>query len=391
MSKIKSARFELRNISDLTNWENNPRSVLEEDMERLKGQISKLGVYKTLLVNQDNTVLGGNMRLRAFQMLGVEEVMCGIVATKNPGEMLEYALSDNDQAGTTDEQKLAELATLYPIQQEMYKVQVAPLVNLESLLDKFRPEPEEDEVPEVSEGEPVSKLGEVYQLGRHRLMCGDSTDKVQVELLMNGAKADMVFTDPPYGVDVVPDSGFIGGGSTLAKATKFRKVLNDDKELDVSFLLDNAPRVIIWGGNYFCHYLPRGTQWLVWDKDQTIEEERNLSFGGCELAWTNLPGKSVKRYRNRWVGFSQPGESGQRAHPNQKPLKMLGHILEDFTEKYQTIQDLFGGSGSTLIACEQLDRTCYMMELDEKYVDVIRKRYWKLTHDGNEEGWQDGE
>lgn len=133
----KQAKFELRKLGDLTNWENNPRSILKEDFERLKGQIAKLGVYKTLLVNQDNIVLGGNMRLRAFtDIFGKDhEIMCGIVETKNEGEMLEYALSDNDQAGITDDMKLAEVYALHPIDTQLYKIQSNVLRPLETIIN----------------------------------------------------------------------------------------------------------------------------------------------------------------------------------------------------------------------------------------------------------------
>lgn len=139
MSKddIKTAKFELRKLSQLTNWENNPRSILKEDYDRLKQQISKLGVYKTLLVNQDNIVLGGNMRLRAFtELFGKEhEVMCGVVETTDEGQMLEYALSDNDQAGTTDDLKLAEVYQLFPIETQLYKIQSNVLRPLETIIN----------------------------------------------------------------------------------------------------------------------------------------------------------------------------------------------------------------------------------------------------------------
>lgn len=132
---IKQAKFEVRNINELTNWENNPRSILAEEFKRLQGQIAELGVYKTLLINQDNIVLGGNMRLRAFKELGITEVMCGIVETKDPGEMLKYALSDNDNAGTTDELKLQEVYALYPIDTQLYKIQAVSLRPLESIIN----------------------------------------------------------------------------------------------------------------------------------------------------------------------------------------------------------------------------------------------------------------
>lgn len=139
MSKIdiKEARWERRKLSDLTNWEHNPRSILKEDFNDLKGQIDELGVYKTLLVNQDNIVLGGNMRLQAFiQMFGADyEAMCGIVETDSIGKMLKYALSDNDNKGTTDDLKLSEVYALDPIETSLYKIQSNVLRPLESIIN----------------------------------------------------------------------------------------------------------------------------------------------------------------------------------------------------------------------------------------------------------------
>lgn len=132
---MKKPVFEMRQIADLKNWEDNPRSILEEDFNRLKEQVKKHGVYKTLLVNQDNIVLGGNMRLRAFKDLGITEAMCGIVQTDNPSEMLEYALSDNDQAGITDDLKLAEVFHLHPIDTKLYKIQSNTLRPLENIIN----------------------------------------------------------------------------------------------------------------------------------------------------------------------------------------------------------------------------------------------------------------
>lgn len=138
------AKFEPRKVADLTNWDNNPRSINKEDFERLKEQIKTLGVYKTLLVNQDNIVLGGNMRLQALTDLGIDEVMCGIVETKDDGEMLQYALSDNDQAGQTDDQKLAEVFHLHPIDTKLFKVQSNTLRPLESIINPPDPFSEVD-------------------------------------------------------------------------------------------------------------------------------------------------------------------------------------------------------------------------------------------------------
>lgn len=139
MTQIKQAKIELRKVAELSNWEDNPRSIVEEDFERLKGQIKKLGMYKPLLVNADNIVLGGNMRLRALKDMGIKEVAVTVVDATDPATMLEYALSDNDQVGVTDDLKLAELVHLNPIDTTLYKVQSNVLRPLESIVNPKDP------------------------------------------------------------------------------------------------------------------------------------------------------------------------------------------------------------------------------------------------------------
>ena len=190
-------------ISKLKENPHNARGIKTKDFERLKRQIKKHGIYKPLLVNEDGLVIGGNMRLKAYQDLGITEVDVSIVSAKTEAEILALGLSDNDRAGYYEEQALAELIQEYGIEIGLddYKVDLGQSLSLTDILNQFAPDIEEDEPPEVAEGEPESKLGEVYQLGKHRLMCGDATKIEDVEKLMGGVKADMVFTDPPYGVE----------------------------------------------------------------------------------------------------------------------------------------------------------------------------------------------
>jgi site-specific DNA-methyltransferase (adenine-specific) len=247
-------------------------------------------------------------------------------------------------------------------------------------LDGIGEEPQEvqeDDFDEEPPEEPISKLGDIYQLGDSRLMCGDSTNAEDVAKLMDGHKADLCLTDPPYGVKM--DKGFGGsdGFSGKGKPIKRREYTDDwDGEPIGKEALDNAlsnsKQAIIFGGNFFTDNLPVGKFWIVWDKLNTMP-----SFGDCELAWTNIKRNSVKKYEVQWNGLI--GKEKQRYHPTQKPLKLIGAIVEDFSEEGDNVLDLFGGSGSTLIACEQLNRKCYMMEMSPKYVDVIIKRWEEYT------------
>ena len=198
------------------------------------------------------------------------------------------------------------------------------------------------------------------EIHSHRLMCGDSTDKETVELLMNGNKADMVMTDPPYGINA--EKMTMGTG----KRDFHRGEDWDSERPDISMCFEIAPLVCIWGGNYFADKLPVTNDWLIWHK-----KNDGLSFSECELAWTNF-GINCRHISHHW------GKE-KKQHITMKPLTVIAWAIERAKEKANIIVDLFGGSGSTLIACEQLDRTCYMMELDPKYCDVILQRYINLN------------
>lgn len=374
---------EYRNIKNLKPWDKNPRGIKSEDFKRLKTSIQKRGQFKPLIITKDGAVLGGNMRLKAYQELGINEVWVSVVDASDDKNKLEYALADNDRAGYYEEDKLAELIMSVPdLDLKEFKVDLGQLTDLQVVLDKFGPaDVVEDEAPEVSQEEPISKLGEVYQLGRHRLMCGDSTKIEDVEKLMDGQKADMVLTDPPYGIDVVQNNA-VGGGK-LAPVNNYSPIIGDDTIQTATDAYNlcvalGIEKLIFWGGNYYANVLPNARCWIVWNKKNTG------NFADAELAWTNLKG-GVRLYEITWNGMIREGESGSRVHPTQKPIKLMANIITEY--EGNKVLDLFGGSGSTLIACEQTERTCYMMELDPRYCDVIRKRYAKFID--NEEEWQE--
>lgn len=404
------------NISKLSNWEKNPRSVSEKGFARLKKQIQKLGMYKPLLVTEDGTVLGGNMRLRAYRELGIKDVWVSVVDAPTEEKKLEYALSDNDRAGFYDDDLLANLTAELPdFNWGDYSVDLKEPTNLADLLDQFK-EVVEDEAPEVSDGPPVSKLGEVYQLGRHRVMCGDSTKIEDVEKLMDGKKADMVFTDPPYNVDYSGTAGRI-------KNDKFKS--NSDF---YQFLYDaiSALRPFVTGDVYVAMssselhtlqkaFLECGGHWstfIIWVKNTFTIGRSNYQrqyepilygwFDGSSHYWSgarNL-GDVVKQENTMTDGTSVyikaenlpmdvwefPKPMQNKEHPTMKPVNLIARALKNSSKPESLVLDTFLGSGSTLIACEQTNRTCYGMELDPKYCDVIRKRYAKFI--GKESEWQ---
>lgn len=141
-------------------------------------------------------------------------------------------------------------------------------------------------------------------------------------------------------------------------------------------IVKDIPKIILWGGNYFLDFLPNNDSWLIWDKRG--ESGIRNTFADGEMAWCNFH-TPVRIYHQLWNGMIREGEHEKRVHPTQKPIRMLGEIIKDFTKEDEKILDVFGGSGSTLIACEQLNRKCYMMEMSPQYVDVIIDRWEKFT------------
>ena len=186
--------------------------------------------------------------------------------------------------------------------------------------------------------------------------------------------------DPPYGISVVGDKGNIGGGTKQAPTTKFQKVIGDENtniaekayNLLASLKVDS---IVVWGGNYFAHFLPKAGRWFVWDKNRP----EGLTLSDCELAWSNIKGIKVQKFKCTWDGYHKEGESGTRIHPNQKPVQLMVDLIKEVSNEGDIILDLFGGSGSTLIACEKLSRRCFMMEIDEHYCDIIIQRWQNFT------------
>ena len=236
------------------------------------------------------------------------------------------------------------------------------------------------------------KYGEIVELGRHKLMCGDATSRDDVMRLVGGEHVDMVLTDPPYGMRVLDSKGM---HSKKYKPTTLRREVfiqgatypaligddtSDTAHKHYAIVKDMCKRQIIWGGQYFADFLPVNGGWLFWDK-----RTGNNDFSDGELAYCS-EGKRVRKYTQLWNGVCMAGsyalnarKDKARIHPTQKPVELHMRILEDFTQPDDVILDCFGGSGTTLIACEMTGRKCLMMEISSEYCDIIRERYEKLT------------
>jgi 16S rRNA G966 N2-methylase RsmD len=364
-------KIEKRNIEDLQGYDKNPRKFTDKGLKDLKKSLQNCGDANIITINADNTVLGGHARLTVMKQLGYTEVDVKVPEKQlSEKQVQEVVVRLNaNTAGEWDLDKLQADFELDELQEWGLDIEFTELEEEKEIV--------EDEVPE--EVETRAKRGDIWQLGEHRLMCGDSTSITDVEKLMNGEKADMVFTDPPYGISVVGKNGQVGA-SNLAKNGTYMQVKGDDStettenfyKTCISLGLD---KFIMWGGNYFTNFLPFSDSWIIWDKRG---EMTSNNFADGEMAWCSFH-TPVRIYKQIWNGMIKEGESGKRVHPTQKPVRMLADILKDFTKEKNIIFDGFGGSGSTLLACEQINRKCLMIEYEPHYIDVIITRWENLT------------
>jgi len=385
-------------ISTVVPWDKNPRGIKTEDFERLKKQIQRLGVYKPLVCYRNGkkyVVLGGNMRIRALNELGVREVEISIVAPKDEAAKIEYALSDNDRAGYYEEDKLAELIFPYmaKLNLEDFKVDIGQAVDLKSLLERFGPDIDEkaDAVPPIDDSPAKTKRGQIFQLGRHRLMCGDSTKAADVARLMDGKKADLIFTDPPYNVDY--------GSSKNHPTWRIRSIVNDDMD-DAEWLKFNQAMIEIFkanqrGGDIYVWgasgpsgmrqrlaLIEAGFHWsatIIWKKQQLVLSPARYQriYEPCFYGWLKKSSFRGDRRQTEIWEVNRPSASNQ--HPTMKPVELCARGIVNSSRPGQIVLDLFLGSGSTPIAAEISDRVCCGMEIEPKYCDVIIQRFAKFT------------
>lgn len=424
-------------ITDLKPWEENPRGIKDQRYEDLVNDILEVkaldpkteGQFKPLIVTTLGVVIGGNMRLRAYgdPRLSITDVWVSIVDTNNPAQAFKIAIKDNERYGYYEEDKLAELALKYEltdVEMEGLYVDMDEPLTIKNIVDDVAPDPEvnEDDQPEPEE-KYISAPGTIYQLGHHRLMCGDSTDPKAVDALMAGAQADMVFTDPPYNVN------YSGRGKKTSNTILNDHMSDDAFQLFLNDTFENYQRVTKkQAGIYVCYASSTHREFETAlelygfkIKNQIIWVKPVASMGWGDYRWKHEPilyasqdGKTNyygdrKQYTEwhfeptdeellEWareqIDVDESGESTVWAisrdvnyeHPTQKPVKLAAKAIENSSRTGDLVLDLFLGGGTTLIAAEQLNRICYGMELDPRYADVIRKRYAKYI--GREDDWE---
>lgn len=366
-------------ISELKIKAGNPRLIKDDKFKKLVKSIQEFPKMMELrpIIYDPATmeILGGNMRFKALQELKYKEIPENWVksaADLTEDEKQRFLITDNVGFGEWDWDILAN------------EWDADELENWGVDIPNFDKEPEvleaEEDDFDVPDGgiETDIVLGDLFEIGEHRLLCGDSTDSDQVARLMNGEKADMVFTDPPYGINVVKNKK-VGADFGIAKKGKYSEVIADDTT-DTAMAFYNTcislgmDKFIIWGGNYFTDFLPFSDGWLIWNK-RAGTDIRN-TFADGEMAWCSFH-TPIRIYDQLWNGMIREGEKDKRVHPTQKPIRMLTEIINNHI-KGNIIYDGFLGSGSTMVASHQLNRKCYGMELDPKYCQVIIDRMKKL-------------
>lgn len=365
-------------VASLIPYARNSRTHSEAQITKIAASIKEFGFLNPVIVDGENGIVAGHGRVLAAKKLGMDEVPVVEASHLTEAQRRAYVIADN------------RLALDAEWDDEMLRVEFAELEGLGFDLDLtgFTPEEiaalepkqltegltDEDDVPEVPV-ESVTKPGDIWVMGKHKLMCGDSTSIDAVDALMAGQKADFVYMDPPYGMNLntnYPRSNRVHGKT-------YSPVIRDDEDFDPTFFFEyfkDAKEHFWWGADYYCQLLPKGGSWVVWDKKKDDLDE---SIGtGYELCWSMNPHKRMLA-RFLWSGFTAKERNESRVHPTQKPIALHEWFFKRWGEKGDVVADLFGGSGSTLIACEKTGRIARMMELDPKYCDVIVKRWQDFT------------
>jgi DNA modification methylase len=372
--------------SALSEYANNPRNN-DSAVDAVANSIKEFGFKVPIIITRDNVIIAGHTRLKASIKLGLTEVPCIVADDLTEEQIKAFRLADN---------KTAELATwdFSKLEEELNNIDMDMLqFGFEDLDTEFPDNASDDDFDpdnEISET-PYSELGDIYLLGPHRVLCGDSTKQADVRRLLDGAIVDLNFTDPPYNVDYEGTAG---------------KIMNDKMEDNTFYLfLFNAFKNMFevtkpGGAVYICHADTEGLNFrnafknagfklaecLVWVKNALVLGRQDYHWRHEPILYGWREGAAhffvEDRTQDTIWEYNKPKRNEE--HPTMKPLELVGKAIANSSRVGEHVLDLFGGSGSTMIAADQLGRKASLMELDEKYVDVIVKRY--LRHKKSNEG-----
>lgn len=369
----------------------NSRTHSEAQVAQIAGSIKEFGFNNPVLIDEDNGIIAGHGRVMAAQKLGLQAVPCIRLAHLSDTQRKAYVIADNRlalNAGWDDQMLTLELQeldgedfdlSLLGFEADELNALLNPIKETEGLTD-------EDAVPDVPE-EPKTKPGDIYQLGRHRLMCGDSTSIDAVEKLMDGQLADILITDPPYNVAYEGSNGLKIKNDDMGD-DQFRQFLRD-AFVAADTVMKSGAVFYIWHADsegYNFRGACKDTNWkvrqcLIWNKDALVmgRQDYHWKHEPCLYGWKEGAGHlwATDRKQTTILEFKKPKRND--VHPTMKPVELIEYQLLNNTKGQDIVLDLFGGSGSTMIAAEKNGRTARLMELDPKYCDVIVKRWEDFT------------
>ena len=384
-------QIKLAEISTIKPYENNPRKLSEQAIEKVAMSLKEYGFRQPIVVDKDMVIVAGHTRFRASKKLGLKQVPISVIDNLSEEQINAYRIADNRTAEESEWDSELLKMEIKELEAKDFKLDLLGF-NEDQLNDMLFEEKQgltdEDEVPEAPE-EPISKLGDIWILGKHKLICGDSTILNNYEKLFNENKADLLMTDPPYNVDYE--------GKTKDKLTIQNDSKNDDDFLQ--FLTDAfnncAIHLKLGCSFYIFHSDWYGLEFRQSIKNSDLELKQNLIWaknsmvmGRQDYQWQHEPclygwkrGASHSWYSDRKqttiIKYDRPSKS--KLHPTMKPVGLVEYLIKNSSKQEDIILDPFLGSGTTIIACEKQSRICYGFELEPKYCDVIIKRWENFT------------
>ena len=362
-----------RRLSQLIPWPRNPRQIKGEQVRRLQESFLEFGQPEVIAVGPGNEVYNGHQRLKSWAARFGDIEVDVRVSSRPLSEKEREKLTVFLHRGAVGEWDFDLLANGFELDELVEWGFDLGELGLDAPVGSADAEPQVDRAEELRERWGTA-TGQLWRVGAHRIICGDCTDAEVVARVMGGERADLLLSDPPYGkLRIFNKTGAVGNaGNNLAKVKEYG-AYHGEGAFDIEPMLKAIEglydKAIIWGGNYFANILPITPSWLVWDKRAG---EHNLFYAECELAWSNL-GITAKVFDFVWQGMIRQGESIEREHPTQKPVKLYEWCLT-LAENAKTVFDPTLGSGTTMVACENLGRRCRAVEISPAYTAVCLQR-----------------
>lgn len=392
-------------IDELIPYENNAKIHGPDQIEQLRRSLREFGFVSPVLIDENKNLIAGHGRVEAARAEGMTEVPYVTVSDLTEAQRRAYIIADNrlTEAGVWDAVRLKlEMQELQALEfdTDLTGFAMAEIISLAGDEPESEPEAHEDNYDGSVPEETTVREGDIYQLGRHRLMCGNATSLSDVQVLTGGAQVDLLLTDPPYNVA-------LGMNETPEEAARRNrrtdgKILVNDSMSDeqfLQFLCDAFSTAVIElkpGGTFYVWHSDSAGYWfraamdsvglkvrqcLIWEKNSLImgRQDYQWQHEPCLYGWKDGAAHAwySDRKQSTILRFDKPTRS--KEHPTMKPVALIAYQISNSTKPGNSVLDPFGGSGTTLIACEQLGRTCYMMEIDPKYVQVIINRWEAMT------------